>query len=187
MDQYESLDFHQGRSSWKNTNLFFRLIMSAMSVVNYFCTFSGNNIIPCWRRYFVQLHNVPFLIKCSCKVDIYSGCLHWAECNLSVDSLIHGTIDLHCAGQFDMHSDINDNGTQSKIDWKHSLGVPQSHSQVAKSLFNTWGVPNQFSFWEYWVRNDTYHVQFHVWCLDFLNRVLLDGMNWELHLHMVQM
>jgi len=56
--------------------------------------------------------------SCSCKVDIQ----HWAGCNLLVDSPMHGTIDIHGAGQFDVHSDINDNATQSKIG--KVLGVP---------------------------------------------------------------
>ena len=47
----------------------------------------------------------------------YSGYLHWAGCNLLVDSPMNGTIDIHGAGQFDVHSDIND--TNEKV-----FGVP---------------------------------------------------------------
>ena len=39
-----------------------------------------------------------------------------------VDSLMHETIDIYGAGQFHVHSDINDNVTQSKIG--KVLGVP---------------------------------------------------------------
>jgi len=52
----------------------------------------------------------------------YSGCIHWAECNLLVDSPMHGTIDIHGAGQFDVYSAIDDYGMQSKVG--NVLGVP---------------------------------------------------------------
>jgi len=45
----------------------------------------------------------------------YSECLHWAGCNLIVDSPMNGVIDIHGAGEFTAHGPPDDYGRQKEV------------------------------------------------------------------------
>jgi len=45
----------------------------------------------------------------------YSGCLHWAGCDLLVDSPMNGVIDIHGAGEFKAYGPLDDYGRRNHV------------------------------------------------------------------------